>query len=134
IYNVINQGDVRDSVLMAVAQFITDKDMKQVYKDVQKKYPDPEIEKLAEDLTTAFRYFRYHFPQAEMPKYYTSYISGFNYNVTSVDSTMGIGLDMYLGTNCPYYQMLQWPKYKTRVMDKEYIAADCMRGWIIHTF
>lgn len=134
IYNVINQGDVRDSVLKAVGAFISDKDMRLVYKDVQNKYKNSDIEELAAELTTAFRYFKYHFPQAEMPKYYTSYISGFNFNITTVDSTLGVGLDMYLGTNCPYYEMLQWPKYKTRVMNREYIVPDCMRGWIIHTF
>jgi hypothetical protein len=134
IYNVINQGDERDSVLKAVGAFISDKDMKQVYKDVQAKYGKNEMAQIESDMTTAFRYFRYHFPQAEMPKYFTSYISGFNFNVTSVDSTLGIGLDMYLGADCPYYSMLQWPRYKTNVMNRGYIVPDAMRGWIIHTF
>ncbi|MFL5753174.1 MAG: hypothetical protein ACJ76F_07200, partial [Bacteroidia bacterium] len=134
IYNVINQGDVRDSVLKAVGQFISDPDMRQVYKDIQSKYRNEDIEEIGAELTGAFRYFKYHFPQAEMPKYYTSYISGFNFNVTTVDSTLGIGLDMYLGPESKYYQMLQWPRYKTRVMDRPYIVPDCMRGWIIHTF
>jgi hypothetical protein len=132
IYNVINQGDNRDSVLQAVSSFITDKDMHQVYVDVQNKYKD--LGFLEEQLTAAFRYYKYHFPQGETPKYYTSFISGFNYNVTTVDSTLGIGLDMYLGTDHVFYQMLQWPRYRSRLMNKEYIAADCMRGWIIHAF
>ncbi len=132
--NVINKGDVHDSIYKALAYFIEDKDLKEVYADVQKIYTDEETTKMAAEFTQAFTYFRYHFPTAEVPKYYTTYISGWNYNFTSVDSTLGIGLDMYLGAGSKYYQMLQYANYRTRQMTKDYIVSDAMKFWLVHTF
>lgn len=69
-----------------------------------------------------------------MPGQYVTFISGFNYPITTTDTTLGLSLDMYLGAQNKYYQMLQWPKYKVRYLSKEYLVADAMRWWIIHCF
>jgi hypothetical protein len=134
IYSIINHGEERDSVFKSLKYFVTDKDMRQVYDMVKKEYRAAEMQRLENDLTLAFRYFKFHFPSQEMPAQYVSFISGFNYNITTIDSTLGIGLDMYLGRENVYYKMLQWPRYKVRTMSKEYILCDAMRGWIIHCF
>ena len=101
---------------------------------VAQTFPPDEMQKLEDGLTRSFRYFKYHFPKAEMPKQFVSFISGFNYNVTTTDSCLGISLDLYMGADNKYYQMLQWPRYKVRTMSKEYIVSDALRGWIIHCF
>jgi len=134
IFSVVNRGEERDSVFKALKLFVTDPDMKQVNTMVQAIYTDAEIQKLENDLTQSFKYFKYHFPSSEIPTQTTSFISGFNYNITTMDSTLGISLDMYLGEQNKYYQMLQWPRYKTRCMNKEHLVCDAMRGWIIHCF
>ena len=134
IFSVVNRGEQRDPVYKALALFVTDPDMKQVNKTVQEIYQDAEMQRLENELTQSFKYFKYHFPKCEIPEQYVSFISGFNYNITSMDSTLGISLDMYLGEQNKYYQMLQWPRYKTRCMNKENVTTDAMRGWIIHCF
>lgn len=134
IFNVINLGGERDSVFKSLKNFVTNSDMKELHKMVDKTYPEEEIKKLEDELTRAFSYFKYHFPNTEMPLQYVSFISGWNYNITTMDSTLGISLDMYLGANNKYYQMLQWPRYKVRTMGPEYLMSDAMRGWIIHCF
>ncbi len=135
IFNVINHGEERDSVYKALKLFVTDADMKRVHKMVAQTYPEAEIKKLEDDLTLSFKYFKFHFPKAEMPRQYVCFISGFNQNITTnIDSTLGISLDMYLGVNNEYYQMLQWPRYKLRCMSKEYVVNDAMRWWVMHCF
>ncbi len=134
IFNIVNHGEERDSVYKALKLFVTDRDMKEVYSMVKAAYPDAEITKIEDALTKSFSYFKFHFPTAEMPKQYVSFISGFNYPVTTTDTTLGMSLDMYLGAQNKYYEMLQWPKYKVRFLSKEYLVSDAMRWWIIHCF
>jgi hypothetical protein len=134
ILNIINHGEERDSVYKALKLFVTDKDIRKVQKTVNDVYTDTEINKLEDDLTKSFSYFKYHFPSAEMPKQYASYISGFNFPITTTDTTLGMSLDMYLGANNEYYLMLQWPKYKVRYLSKDYLVRDAMYWWIMHCF
>jgi hypothetical protein len=134
IFGVLNPGEVKDSAYRAVATFISDKDMKMMHADVNKIYTTEEMNKLSADLENAFKRFRYHFPARALPKKVVAFESGFNYNITTADSTLGIGLDMYLGADNSFYQMLQWPHYKTIQLRKEYIVSDAMKGWIVNTF
>jgi hypothetical protein len=134
IFGILNPGEVKDSAYKAVAAFITNKDMKEVHADVNKLYTPEEMNMLAADMEKAFRYFRYHFPEKALPKRVVAFESGFNYNITTADSTLGIGLDMYLGPGNKFYQMLQWPHYKTIQLRKEYVVPDAMKGWIINSF
>src|SRR6202007_168521 len=114
----------KDSVYKALKSFVADRDIRQVHKMVNDVYTDAEISKIEADLTKSFSYFKYHFPSAEMPEQYVSFVSGFNFPVTTTDTTLGMSLDMYLGTNNEYYQMLQWPKYKVRYLSKDYLVRD----------
>ncbi len=106
--------------------FVHDADISNIYADTKKMYTDFSL--INDQLTDAFRYFNYYFPHKIIPKVVT-YVSGFSYAVVCADSSMGIGLDMYLGSDSKYYPSLQLPEYKIKRMRKEYIAADAMRGW-----
>ena len=132
--NIVNLGGSSDSIQVMIKNFIADKDIYNSYQEVQKQYTEEKIKKIETDLSTSFRYFNYHFPKAKTPKKFISFISGFNYNITPQDSVLGFGLEMYLGENCKFYEMLQWPKYKTRQMSSEYLVSDCMKGWIMFSF
>lgn len=134
ILNVINHGEEKDSVYKALKLFVLDKDIHEVNRMVNGVYTDAEMSRLEEDLTRSFSYFKYHFPSAEMPKQYVSYISGFNFPVTTMDSTLGMSLDMYLGSENMFYQMLQLPRYKVRYLSKDYLVRDAMYWWIMHCF
>jgi hypothetical protein len=134
IYNIINNGGIADSVNKSLNRFITDKDMRKVNEKVNAKFTNERIKKIEDELNTSFKYFKYHFPNNNIPGKIITYISGFNFNITTLDSTLGVGLDMYLGKDESYYQMLQWPRYKVRCMEPEYINVEAMRGWLIHSF
>ena len=135
IFDVINHGEEHDSVYKALKLFVQDTDMKEVFRESQKVFTPDEIKNIENQLTDAFRRLKYHLPQAKLPKQYVSFISGFNYNIAPpVDSTLGIGLDMYLGTQNKYYQMLRYPRYQTRCMNKNYLVSDALKAWLIHVY
>ncbi|MEO8760674.1 MAG: hypothetical protein ABI388_05680 [Bacteroidia bacterium] len=134
IFNVINHGEEKDSVYKALKNFVSDAMIKDVYNQAQKTFTDKEINTLGNQLTDGFKHLKYHLPQTVLPRQYVCFISGWNYNITTIDSTLGISLDMYLGEKNKYYQMLQFPKYKTRFMNKDYVVCDALKGWLIHCY
>jgi hypothetical protein len=134
IFNVINHGEEHDSVYKALKSFVQDDMIRDVYNQAQKIYTDEEIKTLEDQLTDGFKHLKYHLPQTVLPKQYVCFLSGWNYNITTIDSTLGISLDMYLGSPNKYYQMLQYPKYKTRFMNKDYVVCDALKGWLIHCY
>jgi hypothetical protein len=123
----INTGDINDpSFGDFLVRFCTDKLNYQVYEDVMRKYPD--IKQLTKDLSEAFRYYRYYFPEKHIPGVYTC-TSGFNYSIFTSDSIIGIGLERYLGSNSDYYKRLQIYRYLTVRMNPDNIVPDAMYGW-----
>lgn len=132
IRNIVNNGGIRDSsYTFRIRQFIYDKDMRHAYNDCQKTYPS--IDFLNEELTDLYKHFKYYFPNRHLPKPITM-MSGFNYSVVNIDSTLAIGLEMYLGKNNVFYEMLALPNYKTAFMNKENILPDAARAWMFTEF
>lgn len=126
-YQLIQMGAPDTNLLKSrLSDFVHDPDITNILSDTKGMYTD--ISKLNRELTDAFRHFKYYFPEKIIPRVIT-YVSGFNYAVVCADSLLGIGLDMYLGSDSKYYPALQLPEYKVRKMRMEYIVADAMRGW-----
>ncbi len=98
----------------------------------------PEVEKVKEDLTSAFKYAKYYFPEKETPRVYTT-ISDFGYFpfVYAEDSLrdgIGISLEMFLGDTFPYrdYTGLNnaFSDYLTRSYNKDHIVKRALEVWI----
>lgn len=85
------------------------------------------------ELEDAFKHYKHYFPKKEIPEIIT-YISGFNYAIVTDKNYLGIGLDMFLGSNHSAYPKLGLPKYKTDFMNKESLVAGAMLGWISTEF
>lgn len=126
-YQLLKLG-TPDTILLKTRlnDFVHDPDITNIFADTKKTYND--FSELNGQFTNAFRHYKYYFPEKNIPRVIT-YISGFNYAVISADSMLGIGLDMYLGSDSKYYPSLQMPEYKIRKMRREYIVVDAMRGW-----
>lgn len=132
IRNIINNGGTQDSsYAQRIKQFISDKDMRNAYNDCKKAYPSTDF--LNEGLTNLFQHFKYYFPDKNLPKPITM-MSGFNYTVVKIDSTLAIGLEMYLGKDNVFYKMLALPNYKTAYMNKANIIPDAARAWMFTEF
>ena len=130
--NIIKIGSPESpSYANSLTAFLLDNDMRIVYGDVKNKYPN--TDELNKELIDAFKHYNYYFPNKLIPQVVT-YVSGFNYAIIADDTTLGVGLDMYLGADYKYYQLMQLPKYRTNLMRKEYIAIDGLKSWISTEF
>jgi hypothetical protein len=109
-----------------LSMFVNDPQNREVYDEVQKVFP--EMSAVNQGLLEAFKRYRYHFPDAEVPEVVT-YMGGFNHKLFTVEGYVGVGLDQYLGRDCKYYDMLGTPKYMQRNMHPGKIVSD-----VVHVF
>lgn len=125
--SMIQLPNLNDAVLASnLNQYTHDKYIREVFEESQKKYK--ETSEIIPELDDMFKHYHHYFPEKVIPQIVT-YIAPFNYNVMTMDSTLGIGLDMYLGADYKYYASLELPHYMTRKFRQEYIASDCIKGW-----
>lgn len=128
ITGIINNGTIGDSAYeYRMKRFISDRDMREAYNNCQKVYPD--VTFLQTAMTDVFKRYKHFFPTKNTPRVITM-MSGFNFPSVYIDSTLAIGLEMYLGADNKFYTMLAMPKYKSRYMHKESIVPDAVRSWM----
>jgi hypothetical protein len=92
------------------------------------------MEKTQGELETAFRYYKYYFPDKNIPEVITLINGPGPAAFTYGDSLLCIALDCYMGENFSYYQYLQIPNYALRRFRPEYIVSNCMEVWANHEF
>jgi len=129
--SVINTVYPDSSAIFNLEMFRHDTIMQAVYAATQKRFPD--LTDLENDITNIHKHFKYYFPNRFLPKV-VSYISGFNFRQFPVDSTIGISLEMYLGSTSRFYQMIQFPHYQTLTMNPINIPTDYAQGWMMTIF
>lgn len=125
--HVINIGDASgkyyDSYL---SMFREDPQNRAVYEYVQGVFPDMEDQEKM--LGEAFKRYAYFYPDSVIPAV-VAYVGGFNHKLFTVDHSIGIGLDQYLGEENPFYDMLGTPSYLQRRMYPANIAPDVINVW-----
>lgn len=84
------------------------------------------IQKESDELADALERYVEYFPKAKKPKVLT-YLSGFGIGNVTLDSTLGIGLDFYLGADYPVYPAVGFPKYMTDKLRREYMVANTLK-------
>lgn len=93
-----------------------------------------DIRDIEESLREGFRFFKYHFPERHIPDIVT-FVSHYSYGaVTCGDSLIGIGLDLFLGSDYTWYPALQIPNYAVQTMEGRYIPATVMKSYVQHHF
>ena len=88
---------------------------------------------LNDELSLAFRYFKYHFPDYEVPRIIT-FNGGFNQSIVTGTGFIAIGLDKYLGKDNPLYEMLAIPEFAKVEMIPGRIPFDVMRAYALMEF
>jgi gliding motility-associated lipoprotein GldB len=111
--------------------FVTDYVVRKTYEYSEKKFSD--FTPIYNDINKAFRYYKYYFPDKNIPDIYT-FISGFNIAIATDSNLLGIGLDFYLGKDFEFYPQLALPNYIIRKMEPYMILPDAMRGWLSMEF
>lgn len=85
---------------------------------------------LQEDLNTAFTRLHYLYPEWVVPTVYLM-VSGFNSTVMYYEDMIGVGVDMYLGGDYPYYNNVVYD-YQKPTMQKAYVARDVMSMYLAY--
>ncbi len=98
--------------------YLTHKDFRDLNDTVARHFPD--TKEMDELLVKGFQHMKYYYPQYNVPKivYLNSYLtkwSAFTYG----NEIIGIGLDMYLGTQYPNYPRVDIPDYMIRNLKPE---------------
>jgi len=115
----------------SVAQFITEESVRTLYKDTQAEYEN--IDDIKEELTAGFRYFKYHFSDSVVPEIVFN-ISALNYAIVTTETTLAIGLDMFLGADYPVYPMVGFAAYRYANMKRQQVVPQAMKGWLQSMF
>lgn len=130
--NLLNLGSANDPALVgALKGFVSDADVKSIYNETNKRYSD--LSEIEASLNSAFGRYKTAFPEKLVPMV-VSFISGFNTKLAITDSILGIGLDLYLGPQNDFYEMLRYPQYKRAGLSKEFIPRDAIYGWVSTEF
>jgi hypothetical protein len=125
-FPVFLDGDLDDPYsLSRIRGFVSDTILINLNKDCQEKFPD--LIGIENQLESAFRYYKYYFPEAIIPDVYT-YVSGFDYEhkVQVYNNKLLIALDLYLGKDYPAYNQLGLSQYVYNKFDKQYLIRDCL--------
>ena len=97
----------------------------QAYNDLMKEvdsvYPNLKVQE--RDLTETFKYIKYYYPKASIPRFIT-FVSGFSYPTPIGDGYLGIGLDTFLGKDSKFYRGIveSVPLYMSRRFTPENIV------------
>jgi hypothetical protein len=132
VEDVLQLGAGDDSDLFVqVRNFTTDQTMREVQAKVDSVFPD--LSELEEELTDAWRYYHFYFPNRTIP-YHLSFNGGFHTPAALTPNGVGIGLEMFLGEKCVFYDYLQIPVYLRPRMKPAAIAPTVMKGWLESEF
>lgn len=129
---IIKVGEPSQALFVEqVKGFANDPDINSIRQESDKLYSD--FSKIESEIEEALNAYHYFFPDSLIPDIITM-LSGFNYNVVTTDSAVGISLDMYLGRQSRFYEWLNFPVYKVHNMHSEMIVADVLRAMALSNF
>lgn len=89
-----------------------------------------DVTDLQESLNIGFSRLHYLYPDWEIPTVYM-YVSGFNSSVMYYENIIGVGLDMYLGSDYPYYNQVVY-NYQKQTMRKECVVGDLLSMYVAY--
>lgn len=119
------------SFSMDLAGFRNDYYMKQLYEQAVKLYGKDT--KFFRTLLTGLGRYNFYFPEKPLPAVVVC-ITALNYAVAVNDSTLFVGLDMYLGPDFEAYLAMNMPSYIRQRRSPEYLTAEVLRAWLLTEF
>lgn len=92
----------------------------------------PNLNYLEEGISVAMSRYKKEFPDVKIPRF-VSYLSEFTEAHCAYDSIIGIGLDMYLGANYPFYPA-DFPQFMRNKMTKDYVLPNTLKAIAIANY
>jgi len=133
--SMLGEGSVHDPMAPSyLEKFIGNEDMQNFYQEIDTKFND--FGSYEKEFTDAFKYYKYYFPDSTVPEIVTFY-SNFNANAFPLGNQLGIGLDMYLGTENEIVKSIpteSLPQFIKDKMDAKFLVADGMKYWLFNRF
>ena len=122
-----NYQDTATGIKYGLKPFLTHKDIRGLFDTVMKHYSD--TKKVEQDMMKGFQYLKHYDTGYAVPKI-VYFISGLRqWSVITLDTTLlGIGLDMYLGEQYPFYHAVQIPQYVINKCKPEYIPVNVFQA------
>ena len=90
-----------------------------------------DVQDLEKSLSMAFARIAYLYPETEIPAMYL-FVSGFQTPIYFGDDLIGVGGDMYLGSDYEYYNRVVYD-YQKQTMRKECIPVDVVSAFLFRT-
>ena len=112
------------------AQFLTDTVMGFAQTNTTAQELFTNVDSLQEALNTGFSRLHFLYPEWEIPTLYL-FVSGFNSSVMYYENIMGVGVDMYLGSDYPYYNQVVYD-YQKQTMRKACVAGDVLSMYLAY--
>ncbi|MDD4488913.1 MAG: hypothetical protein PHD30_00215 [Paludibacter sp.] len=103
-----------------IKAFLQDTTFIGVHQQVKSIFND--VKEIEKQFSIAFSYLRNYFPEIKLPEIYF-FVSGFNQQFLLNDSILGIGSDLYLGSDFPLYKDITY-EYLLPGMRKEMIVSE----------
>ncbi|MEO3405378.1 gliding motility lipoprotein GldB [Mucilaginibacter sp. CAU 1740] len=128
IQRILQAGSTKDTAYFATLRKVfAGKAYTDLKHDVDATFPN--MNKPEADLTEAFKYVKYYYPQKRLPKVY-AYISGFQAQTSIGDGYFAIGIDLFLGANSRFYPSLTdaFPHYLSKWFTPDNIAPRVVEG------
>ncbi len=117
-----------DSIAYFLDYFVKDSMMQLVQTNINETFGDFKTEE--NKITDAFKHLKYHIKHAMLPTDVITYNSTFANGVVSSPTQIGIGLEMYLGSDNKIVKQLPYPEYFKAKMDKQYFVSDVCQSWL----
>lgn len=113
-----------------VPRFKVDSAVRSLFSDVEKEYSS--VDDVEKTLTKAFKYYKYYFPEKQVPKI-SFHVSGFNQCVVTLPERISVSADYYLGKDYPLYSSVAY-KYEVPYLTREHMPVDVMLAWLTSEF
>ena len=90
------------------------------------------IDPMVESLSVAMAYYRYYFPQNEVPSF-SFHLSGFNQSIVTLPGRVSASIDNYFGIDYPMYPQIAY-QYEIPFMTPRHLPIDMLLGWLTSEF
>ncbi|POY35090.1 gliding motility lipoprotein GldB [Solitalea longa] len=132
--NILRNTDPIDTNNINMISMIKDnRDFSLLKHDIDSVYP--KLDDVEKQLTAAFKYYKFYFPEKQVPKIVT-YLADFQLGASTVNNTLAIELDMFMGKGYRFYQSksVNLPYFIQRKLNKDHIAPFALKAFAQQQF
>jgi hypothetical protein len=133
-HDVLNMPENPDDTLFVkpMQQLLGYKPLVELAHTVDSMYAD--VSDIETELSHAMSVYKQEFPEASIPSFIT-FISEFGYANITYDSSICIGLDMYMNKRySDYYRAYEFPEFMIRKLQREYISSNAIKALAISKY